>query len=100
MIAKSLRLPDDLLNAVMFARKKEKIDEPTTLRKFLRLGVEKYIGDGYARGELTLREAAKVLALTLTETLDLFLDMGISGNVDADKVFKSITFVEKSAAGR
>ena len=62
--------------------------------------MEKYIGDGYARGELTLREAAKALNITLSEALDLFLDMGISGNLDADKVFKSITFVEKSAAGR
>jgi hypothetical protein len=97
MRAKALRLPDNLLNAVKFAQNKEKLDEPNTLRKFLRLGVEKYIGDGYARGELTLREAASVLDITLLETLDLFLDMGIAGNVDADKCFKAITFAGKMA---
>ena len=52
MKAKALRLPDKLLNAVKFAERKERLDEPTTLRKFLRLGAEKYVGDSYARGDI------------------------------------------------
>ena len=31
MKAKALRLPDNLLDAVKFAEKKEKLDEPTSL---------------------------------------------------------------------
>ncbi len=58
MKAKALRLPDSLLDAVRFAEKKERLDEPTTLRKFLRLGAERYVGALYARGEISLREAA------------------------------------------
>jgi len=79
MRAKAIRLPDNLLDAVKFAEKREKLDEPTTLRKFLRLGAEKYVADSYARGGISLREAAKVLDLTTREALELFLDMGITG---------------------
>lgn len=100
MRAKALRLPDNLLDAVKFAEKKEKLDEPNTLRKFLRLGAEKYVGDSYARGDISLREAAKVLDITARETLELFLDMGITGNVNADKTFKAISFAEKKITKR
>jgi hypothetical protein len=98
MKAKALRLPDNLLHAVKFAEKKEKLDEPTALRKFLRLGAEKYVADSYERGDISLREAAGVLEITTREALDLFWEMGISGNVDADKTLKSIKLIEKIAA--
>jgi|SRR3990172_4883030 len=97
MKAKALRLPDNLLEAVKFAEKKEKLDEPTTIRKFLRLGAEKYVGDSYARGDVSLREAADVLDITVREALELFWDMGITGNIDADKTLKAISFAEKKA---
>ena len=48
MKAKALRLPDNLLDAVKFDGKRERLDEPTAPRKFLRLGAEKYAGDGRA----------------------------------------------------
>jgi hypothetical protein len=98
MKAKALRLPDSLLHAVKFAEKKEKLDEPTALRKFLRLGAEKYVADSYERGDISLREAAGALEMPTREALELFRDMGISGNVDADKTLKAIKFVETNAA--
>ncbi|MEK6698415.1 MAG: hypothetical protein AABZ10_05150 [Nitrospirota bacterium] len=98
MRAKALRLPDNLLHAVKFAEKKEKLDEPTALRKFLRLGAEKYVADSYERGEVSLREAAGVLDMSTRDTIELFWDLGITGNVDADKTFKAIAAVEKKSA--
>lgn len=95
MKAKALRLPDNLLDAIKFAEKREKLDEPTTIRKFLRLGAEKYVADGYAHGEISLREAARVLDITTREALELFWDMGITGNLDAGKAMKAISFVQK-----
>ncbi len=95
MKAKALRLPDNLLDAVKFAEKREKLDEPTTIRKFLRLGAEKYVGDNYARGDISLREAARVLDIPPREALELFGDMGITGNVDADKSLKALSFAAK-----
>ncbi|MBI5197537.1 MAG: hypothetical protein HZA19_02895 [Nitrospirae bacterium] len=95
MRAKALRLPDNLLDAVKFAEKKEKLDEPTTLRKFLRLGAERYVGESYSRGDISLREAAKVLDMTTRETLELFWDMGITGNVGAEETLKAISAAER-----
>ena len=95
MKAKALRLPDNLLDAVKFAEKKEKLDEPTTIRKFLRLGAEKYLADSYARGDISLREAARVLDITTRDALELFWDMGITGNLDAGKALKAISFAQK-----
>jgi hypothetical protein len=95
MKAKALRLPDNLLDAVKFAERKEKLDEPTTIRKFLRLGAEKYVADSYSRGEISLREAAKVLDIPTREALELFWDMGITGNADAGDTLKAITFIQK-----
>ena len=90
MKAKALRLPDSLLEAVRFAGKKERLDEPTTLRKFLRLGAEKYVGGLYAHGDTTLREAADVLNIPPREALELFWDMGITGNVGASETLAPV----------
>ncbi len=100
MKAKALRLPDNLLDAVKFAGRKEKLDEPTTIRKFLRLGAEKYVADSYSRGEISLREAAKVLDIPTREALELFWDMGITGNLDAGDTLKAISFVQKVLSKR
>lgn len=96
MKAKALRLPDNLLDAVKFAEKKEKLDEPTTIRKFLKLGAERYISSQYAEGKVSLREAAKVLDIPLRDALELFWEMGISGNVGARETFRALSFLEKS----
>jgi len=100
MKAKALRLPDNLLDAIKFAERKEKLDEPTTIRKFLRLGAEKYVADSYSRGEISLREAAKVLDIPTREALELFWDMGITGNLDAGDTLKAISFVQKELSKR
>lgn len=90
MKAKAIRLPDRLLEAVKFAEKKEVVDEPTALRKLLRLGSERYVATLYARGEITVREAARVLDVSVRETLELFLDMGVPGNVTAAQAARAL----------
>jgi hypothetical protein len=100
MRAKALRLPDNLMDAIKFAEKREKLDEPTTLRKFLRIGAEKYVGDSYARGEVTIREAAEILDVATRDALELFWDMGITGNVGAGETLRSLAFTEKKLTKR
>ncbi len=95
MKAKALRLPDNLLDAVKFAEEREKLDEPTMIRKFLKLGSERYIGERYAEGKISLREAAEVLDTSVRDTLELFWDMGISGNVGARETLKALSLIEK-----
>ncbi|MBI3391895.1 MAG: hypothetical protein HY039_01770 [Nitrospirae bacterium] len=90
MKAKAIRLPDRLLEAVKFAEKREILDEATALRKLLRLGSERYVAALYGRGEITLREAGRVLDLSVREILDLFLDMGVPGNVTAAQTTRAL----------
>ena len=97
MKAKALRLPDKLLHVVKFAEKRERLDEPTALRKFLWLGAEKYIAELYSRGEISLREASSVLEITTREALELFWDLGIRGNVGADMAVQALQVAEKKA---
>jgi hypothetical protein len=94
MKAKSIRLPQELLDTVKYAGEKEKLDEPTALRKLLKLGAERYVGALYRKGEMTLRDAAHVLGLPLRDTMELLLDMGIAGNVSAAQAWKSLDYLK------
>ena len=95
MKAKALRLPDDLLEIVQYAVKREKLDEPTTLRKFLWMGAEKYIAESYGRGKITLREAARILGISSREALEQFWEMGVTGNVEAAEAIKGINVLRQ-----
>ena len=44
----------------------------------------------FTPGKVSLREASDLLGLTLSETIDLFLDMGVKGNIHAEDVMKSL----------
>jgi len=66
------------------------------MRKLMRIGFETYIGNLYKQGKVTLREAARLLKLNQIETMNLFLDAGIKGNLDASDVLASLErFVSK-----
>jgi len=60
------------------------------LRKLIRIGFETYIGNLYKQGKVTLRQAAKLLNLNQIEAMNLFLDAGIKGNLDASDVMTSL----------
>jgi hypothetical protein len=90
MKVKSMRIPDDIDQAIDIVSKAEKIENVHALRKLARLGFESYVATNYRDSKLTLREASSLLRLTLSETIDLFLTMGISGNIGASEVLSSI----------
>jgi predicted HTH domain antitoxin len=90
MKTKSLRIPEDMMYAVKLVEKEEKIEESTAMRKLMRIGFETYIGNLYKQGKITLREAARLLNKNQIETIDLFLDAGIKGNLDASDVLTSL----------
>jgi hypothetical protein len=86
----SIRIPDDMMSALQLVGKEEKIEPSTAMRKLVRIGYESYVGNLYRQGKVTLRDAATLLNLNQIETLDLFLDVGISGNLDATDVLTSL----------
>lgn len=79
-----------MMAAIEIVEKEEKIEESTAMRKLIRIGFETYIGSLYKQGKVTLRQAAKLLNLSQIEAMNLFLDAGIKGNLDASDVMTSL----------
>ena len=90
MKVKTLRIPDDLERAVEFVARQEKIDKTQSFRKLTRVGFEYYLGRLYRDGNIGLREFATMLDLSLSEAIDMLLDMGIQGNIRAADVMDSL----------
>jgi hypothetical protein len=90
MKTKSIRITEDMMSAVELVKKEEKIEEATAMRKLMKIGFETYVGNLYKMGKLSLRDAARLLNINQSETIDIFLDMGIQGNLDAADVLYSL----------
>ena len=93
MTTKTLRLPDGLLRAIHHVEETEKIEEATAMRKLLRMGFELHTANLYRDGRLSLRDSARRLGLNVYETLDLFLELGVRGNLTASDVLASLKSV-------
>jgi predicted HTH domain antitoxin len=90
MKVKSIRIPEDIDQAVEYVARSEKIEKTQSIRKLTRLGFEFYAAKSYERGKLTLREASELLNLTLSETIGLLSEMGVKGNIRAKDVMESL----------
>jgi predicted HTH domain antitoxin len=90
MKVKSLRIPEDIDQAIDYVARSEKLEKTSTLRKLTRMGFEVYVAKSYERGKLTLREAARLLQLNLMETIDLLNEMGVKGNIKAKDVMQGL----------
>jgi predicted HTH domain antitoxin len=90
MKTKSLRIPKDMISAIELVEKEEKIEESTAMRKLIKIGFETYLGNLYKQGKVTLREAARLLNVSQIEAMNIFLDAGIKGNLDASDVMISM----------
>jgi hypothetical protein len=95
---KTLRLPEDLTAAVHAVGMSEHIEESTAMRKLLRMGYELYTAEQYRLGRMTLRETARRLNRSLSDTLDGLRQLGIAGNVTADATLKSFRTLGKGRA--
>jgi len=90
MKVKSLRIPEDIDQAIDYVARSEKLEKTGSLRKLTRMGFELYVAKSYERGKLTLREAGKLLHLNLIETIDLLNEMGVKGNIKAKDVMEGL----------
>jgi len=90
MKTKTIRLPDEMMKAIGLVEKEEKIEESTAMRKLMRIGFETYVGNLYKQGKITLRRAGRLLHMNQIELIDLFLDSGIKGNLNASDVIGSL----------
>ena len=90
MKVKSMRIPEDIEQAIEYVSKMEKIENAQSLRKLARVGFEYYVVKAYREGKITLRQASNLLKLTLSETTDLLMEMGVKGNIRAKDVLASL----------
>ncbi len=90
MTTKTLRLSDNLLNAVHELGSAEHIEEATAMRKLLRMGYDLFLAEQYRTGRLTLREVARRMELSLSETLEALQRLGIPGNTSANDTLASL----------
>ncbi len=90
MKVKSIRIPEEMGRAVDYVARSEKIEKTSSLRKLTRMGFELYVAKSYERGKISLREAAKLLNLNLSETIDLLMETGIKGNIRAKDILDSL----------
>jgi len=90
MRVKSIRIPQDIDNAIEYVSKIERIDKTQSFRKLARIGFEYYVVNEYRKGRITLREASELLKLTLSESIDLLLEVGVKGNIRASDILESL----------
>jgi predicted HTH domain antitoxin len=57
------------------------------------MGFELYVAKAYERGRISLREASKLLNLSLSETIDLLMEIGVKGNIRVNDVMDSLKAV-------
>lgn len=90
MKTKTIRLPEEIIKAIEVVVKEEKIEEATAIRKMLKTGFEAYVSDLYRDGKITIREASRLLNRSISETIDLFIQRGVKGNLEASDVIASL----------
>jgi len=90
MKVRSLRIPQDIDQAIEYVSKMEKTEKTQSLRKLARLGFEYYVARAYREGKITLRDSSRLLKLTLSETIDILAEMGVKGNIRASDVLQSL----------
>ncbi len=93
MKVKSIRIPQDIDNAIEFVSNLEKMDKTQSFRKLARIGFEYYVSKIYREGRISLREASDLFGLTLSETLDLLSEMGVEGNIRAEHLLESLNSI-------
>jgi len=97
MKVRSIRVPDDIDKAIEYVSRMEKTEKTQSLRKLARLEFEYYVATNYHNGKLSLRAAAKLLRLSLSEAIDLFAEMGVKGNIGARDVLQSLESISSSS---
>lgn len=90
MSIKTMRFPKEIDAAMAFVAQREKIEKSQSLRKLAAMGFEAYLARLYAEGKLSLREVATRLKRSLSETLDLMNEFGVTGNISSSDVMASL----------
>lgn len=76
--------------------KREGLDENDALRMIIDLGLKDYVVELYKQGDLTIREAAMILGLSLRQTLEI-VERKIGGNVRREEAVRALKLAKNLA---
>lgn len=94
-IAKTTRMPSSLLKGVRYRTNREGVDESTSLRQLLQLGLLEYGVQLYREGKVSLREAAEIGNVSVREMLELLSEHGVTGNITYDTQKHSLEIIKQ-----
>ena len=100
MSVRSIRITEDIEAAVRYVAEREHAEQAQSLRKLARLGFEAYVAGQYRAGEVSLREAADLLGVTLWDALDRLAALGAAGNATAEAVLAGLDILEATRNSR
>ena len=90
MGVRSVRISEDLETAIQYVAEREHTEQAQSLRKLAHMGFEAYVAGQYQAGEVSLRQAADVLGVTLWQALDRLAALGAAGNATAESVLAGL----------
>lgn len=94
MSVRSIRISDDIETAIRYVAEREHAEQAQSLRKLARMGFEAYVAGEYRAGDVSLRQAADLLGVSLWEALDRLAAMGATGNASAESVLAGLDILE------
>ena len=94
MSVRSIRISEDIETAIRYVAEREHAEQAQSLRKLARMGFEAYIASLYRVGEVSLRQAAGLLGVTLWEALERLAELGATGNASAESVLMGLDVLE------
>lgn len=94
MGVRSIRISEDLETAIRYVAERDRAEQAQSLRKLARLGFEAYVAGQYRSGEVSLRQAAALLGITLWDALDRLAALGATGNATAESVLAGLDALE------
>ena len=100
MSVRSIRISEDLETAIRYVAEREHAEQAQSLRKLARMGFEAYVAGQYRAGEVSLRQAAGLLRVTLWEALDRLASLGATGNATAESVLASLETLDATRNSR
>ncbi|MBI3927169.1 MAG: ribbon-helix-helix protein, CopG family [Armatimonadetes bacterium] len=98
-ITRSIRLPEDILKAVAWLQARRGDDTSEAIRRLVRKGLEQEMCELYARGEVSLRQTAEVLSVSVRDSLELLWRHGVQGNITMSQALDALAVSERLAGG-
>ncbi|MBI4017271.1 MAG: UPF0175 family protein [Candidatus Aenigmarchaeota archaeon] len=94
-IAKTARLPEELMKGIQYRTEIEGTDESSSIRDLLSLGLQEYAIKLYKSGRMSLREAAKLAGLSMRDMLDILWEHGVKGNITYETQKRSLEIIKE-----